>query len=331
MAPSFDATAPAGHEPLRRLELCAVCTSLLVLILFAILVVHRSAFQETRHTDATVYFRAAWRIRTGASLYEVADENQLHYAYPPLLAILLAPLADAPSGVARDWQLPYEVSVSLWILLMIMATALAIDWFARGLEQNALTWESRLPPPFSRRWWYNRLVPPFVCIAPLGCTYSRGQITPVVLLCVAGMFLAQLQRRNFRSGLWLAAAICLKVIPALLLLYPLLRRDGKALAGAVAGCFIGLAIIPAVVLGPTRALEVSQQFMAAVIMPGLNLGESDTPLFEEMMSMRRPGCQSIRATIHNYQFWDRETHPTGPARSRRRDTPLLALCCWAGW
>ena len=131
MAPSFDATAPAGHEPLRRLELCTVCTSLLVLILFAILVVHRSAFQETRHTDATVYFRATWALRTGASLYEVADENQLHYAYPPLLAILLAPLADAPSGVARDWQLPYEVSVSLWILLMIMATALAIDWFAR--------------------------------------------------------------------------------------------------------------------------------------------------------------------------------------------------------
>ncbi len=59
------------------------------------------------------------------------------------------------------------------------------------------------------------------------------------------------------------------------------------------------------------AVEVTGQFLNSVIKPGLNLGGSST-LFHEMMSMNRPGCQSIKAIIHNYQFWDPATRPDQP-------------------
>ncbi len=154
-------------------------------------------------------------------------------------------MADAPPGVARDWLLPYDWSIIAWLALSVAATLLAIHWFALGLEENAADPDLRNLPTGCRRWWSNRLFPFLICVAPIGCTYSRGQVTPFILLCIAGMFLNLVRGRNFRSGTWLAFAICLKVIPALLLLYPLLRRDYKALAGVAFGLFLSAAVIPA--------------------------------------------------------------------------------------
>ena len=266
-----------------------------------------------RRTDASVYFRAAWALRAGEKVYEVADDNDLHYAYPPLTAILMAPFADAPPGAARTWMMPYELSVGLWIMLSVAATFLAVHWFARGLEECATDPALHNPPSRSRRWWANRLLPLVVCVAPVGCTYSRGQITPFLLLAIAGMFLATVRGRSFRSGMWLAAAICLKVIPGLLVLYPLLRRDWKALAGVAVGGIVGSAVMPALALGPDEAVEINRQFVDSVIKPGLNLGGGSSTLFGEMMSMKRPGCQSIKAIIHNYQNWDPATRPDRPS------------------
>ena len=49
-------------------------------------------------TDLQVYLRAAWAVRSGADLYTIIDDNQWHYHYPALFAILMTPLADPPAG-----------------------------------------------------------------------------------------------------------------------------------------------------------------------------------------------------------------------------------------
>ncbi len=311
MAAAVPGSLPAGHERLLTWERKALFGLLVLVSALGVLVVHRSAFQESRRTDATVYFRAAWALRAGANIYEVPDDNNLHYAYPPLLAILLAPLADGPAVAPRAGMLPYPVSISLWILLSVAATFLALHWFAQGLEESATDPALRNPPAGCRRWWMNRVLPFLICAAPVGCTFSRGQVTPFLLACIAGMYLALVRGRHFRSGLWLAAAICLKVIPALLVLYPLWRRDGRSLAGVLVGAVVGAVLIPALALGPQQAVEVNRQFVEHVLKPGLDLGGEST-LFEEMMSMRRTGCQSLRAILHNYQHWDRTTRPDRP-------------------
>jgi len=43
----------------------------------------------------------------------------------------------------------------------------------------------------------------------------------IVLLLLAGMLGAHLRGRRFTGGLWLAGAICLKIIPVFLLVFPL--------------------------------------------------------------------------------------------------------------
>jgi len=308
---AIPATFLPNNEPLRRWEKGGIAVLFVLFAAFCALVVDRSAYQDIRLTDANVYFRAAWAVRSGANLYETPDDNGLHYAYPPLLAVLLAPLADAPAGSSRDGMLPYDWSIILWLVLSVAATFVSIHWFAQGLEENAADPALRTPPVGCRRWWSNRLLPFLICVAPIGCTYSRGQVTPLILLCIAGMFRNTVRGRNFRSGVWLAMAICLKVIPALLLIYPLLRRDFRALSGVAFGVFLGAFAIPALALGPVGAFEVTEQFVETVIKPGLNLGGAGT-LFREMMSMNRPGCQSIKAIIHNYQFWDPATRPDRP-------------------
>src|ERR1700738_5154590 len=101
MAAALPGSLPAGHERLLTWERRALLGLLVLVSALCVLVVHRSAFQESRRTDPTVYFRAAWPLRAGANIYEGPDDNNLHYAYPPLLAILLAPLADAPAEAPR--------------------------------------------------------------------------------------------------------------------------------------------------------------------------------------------------------------------------------------
>src|ERR1700724_3404895 len=83
------ADLPAGPEPLPPWEGNLLIALFVLLVAFCALVVDRSAFQVPRRTDASVYFRAAWALRAGEKVYEVADDNDLHYAYPPLTAILM--------------------------------------------------------------------------------------------------------------------------------------------------------------------------------------------------------------------------------------------------
>jgi hypothetical protein len=181
------------------------------------------------------------------------------------------------------------------------------------LEESARDPALRLPPTGSRRWWYNRMLPIYACIAPIGGTYSRGQITPFLLLFIAAMILATVRGKRFTSGLWLAAAICAKIIPALLLIFPVLRRDFRTLAGVATGVFIGMAMIPTGELGLTGAIEVHEQFANHMIKPALGFGGTST-MQQEMMSMKRPGCQSLKAIVHNYQHWDRDTRPEAASR-----------------
>ncbi len=97
----------------------------------------RSAFLQHRKGDLNVFLRAGWAIRTGADLYAVTDDNGFHYHYPPLLAILAAPLADPPAGADRTDMLPYPISVALCYVLNLICLAFAVHRLAGALEETA--------------------------------------------------------------------------------------------------------------------------------------------------------------------------------------------------
>src|SRR5258708_517755 len=67
-----------------------------VAVVFVVWVMFRSAFLHKRYRDLAVFLRAAGGVSHGLDLYAIPDDRGLFYHSPPLLAILLIPLADPP-------------------------------------------------------------------------------------------------------------------------------------------------------------------------------------------------------------------------------------------
>src|ERR1700722_17415824 len=68
-------TDAVSYEPLRRWEIAGFVVLAFAVLIFAWVVVVRSAYMQRRMTDAGVYFRAAWAARSGHDLYTVEDAN----------------------------------------------------------------------------------------------------------------------------------------------------------------------------------------------------------------------------------------------------------------
>jgi hypothetical protein len=283
---------------------------------FGVSVEYRSAFLTRRMTDLGVYLRAAWSVRDGQELYDVTDNNGWHYLYPPLFAILLTPFADPPPGVYPEADIPFEVSVALWYLFSIVCLLAAVHSLASALEETSSDPRVRGQPRGCRRWWALRVIPVVVCLPAIGQTLSRGQVNLLLLAILCGMAAAAIRGRSFRAGLWLAGAVCLKIIPGFLLLYPLWRRDGKWLAGWAVGMLVGYVAVPAAVLGPQRAWEYHHILVAKVLGPGVGRG-GDHTLDDEIMKMTRNDSQSFMAAIHNAIHPDRWTRPEFPTKAVR--------------
>jgi hypothetical protein len=315
------ATDPRQALPGRG-ERLALYGFVAVLVVFGALVEYRSALQRTRKGDLNVFLRAGWAIRADADPYSVTDDNGFHYHYPPLLAILAAPLADPPADAERTHMLPYPVSVALCYVFNLAFLAFAVHHLAEALEQTALGARLRCGRPDSRGWWALRLWPVLACIIPIGHTLMRGQVNLILLALFAGFLADLLRGQRFRAGLWLAGAICIKIIPAYLLLLPLWRRDGRCLAGCAAGLVLGLGIIPLVVLGPTRTVLCYQEMTRTVLLPGLGSGD-DASRADELTNTTATEGQSILTAMHNTMYPDFATRPPKASPTVRLISQLL--------
>jgi hypothetical protein len=243
------------------------------LLAFGANVVNRSAFLQTRHTDAGVLFRGAWAIQSGADLYRITDDNGWTYVYPPFTALLLLPLADAPAGTPVEHQgyaLPYPLSIAIFYLLSVASIFGAMHILASAVENYSNSSNLTRPPRYGKRWWALRLFPIAICAPMVGAALSRGQLTPFILLCLAAMTAAFMVKRSALAGLWLAAAICIKVYPAYLLVYPLWRRDLRCLAACGAGLIFGLLILPVIAMGPVRTISAYQDYYSLFLQPALS-------------------------------------------------------------
>jgi hypothetical protein len=283
-------------------------------LVFGFVVEFRSVFLHRPMTDVQVYLRAAWAARTGRDIYTVTDDNHWHYHYPPLLAILAAPLADAPPDADRSGLLPYAVSVAVWYWLSVAVLAAGLHALASALEPQSA--------PGGRRWWALRVGPLLSCLSPILATLMRGQVNLMLLalLCCAGA--ATLRGRPWRAGFWLAGAVCLKIIPAFLLLYPLWRRDYRCLGGCLLGMTVGLILIPAAWFGPARTLNYFEEWYHMLMRPALGNGE-DHARDKELIGATSTDSQSIGSILHNSMYID-------PYQRPREHSAAVRLAHWLG-
>jgi hypothetical protein len=272
----------------------------------------RSAFLKRPMTDLQVYLRAAWAVRTGHDLYAIIDDNKWHYHYPAVFAILLVPLANAPAGESHAGMLPFHEAVALWHCFGLLCLVAAAHWLASALEAQSADPAIRTQPRWCYRWWALRLWPVLVCITPVGQTLVRGQVNLLVLAMLCAMLAAALRRQSWRAGLWLSAAVCVKIIPAFLLLYPLMRRDWRWLGGCAAGLFIGLVLIPGIVFGPEKAWQYTQEWGNVFLLPVLDRG-GDHARDKELVEATATDSQSPLRIIHFALYPDFTKRPADAA------------------
>ncbi len=279
-----------------------------VVIYYAVITEVRSCFLERRMTDFDVYLRAAWAARTGNDMYAITDDNNWHYCYPPTFAILLMPLADPPDGYSREGYLPFPISVGIWIILGYGFVIWAAHILANRIVPDA--------KPFSRRWWSARNGPLFLSAGGIGYTIVHGQVNTLIAALVAAMFVAWIAGRKLASGMWLAAAIAVKVIPAFLVLFPLVHRDRRTVIGVALGAVLLLGVLPACVFGVSGAIQENRKLVDQVLLPGTT-GQGDQTRAFELTDTVATDSHSFQAVLHNYLNPDRATRPAQATVSTR--------------
>ncbi len=279
---------------------------LLLAVLFAGVVWHRSVALRRPQGDFRVYCRAAWAIRMGGEqLYRVTDNNGWHYHYPPLFAILLAPFADAPAGAERLTSIPFPIAILIFYLINLTCLAVAVHGIARLYEASTASGDVE-------HWWRWRAWPVALCLPVIGLTLVRSQVQLILLALLVGFIVNLVRGRRLRAGLWLAGAICLKIFPAYLLLVPLGRRDGRCLTGCGLGLLIGLGVIPLAVLGPTTTRQVYVdrfEFLANVF----TAERAEQPGGAEMLEATAAQSQSFQVVLHKWLHLGDQAIPPIPA------------------
>jgi len=297
---------------LTRREWLGILTFVALAIAFGAVVMFRSAFLHKRYTDLAVFLRAAWAVSHGLDLYAITDDKGLFYHYPPLLAILLIPLADPP-GSAR---VLFALKAGLWYFLSLAVLLAAVHGLASALERTSPVL-TNLDGSDRRRWWWTlRLAPLLACLPHLGHSLGLGQVNVLWLALLCGMSASLLRGRSWNAGFFLAGAICLKVVPAFLVLYPLWRRDARCLAGCVLGLFVGLVAIPILALGPQRAWDSGDQWVEVLLKPAFGLG-GDQARQKDLLDITATHNQGLLALFHNTLHLTDDPRPPQAASATR--------------
>lgn len=298
----------AATRPLSQTERLSLYLLAGLVVAFGILVELRSAGLSRRMGDLDVYLRSAWAARVGLDMYAIADENDWHYSYPPLYALLLMPLADPPPGTGSDGYVPYPLSVALFYALNVSLLFGCAHMLAGALEELSGDPGLRDQPRYCRRWWTLRLWPILFCLPPAAQTSMRGQVNHIVLalllLCLTGL----LRRQRLRAGVFLAIAVCIKVIPVYLLVYPLWKRDGRTLAGCALGLVLGLVAAPVAIMGPARTVQQYERYGEVFFGPLLGVSD-DSSRQDELLGVNATDSVGIRNAMYNWVFFDRSWRP----------------------
>jgi hypothetical protein len=133
-------------------------------------------------------------------------------------------------------------------------------------------------------------------------------VNTLLLFLLAGFMADSSRNYRFRAGLWLAGAICLKVIPAFLLIVPLVRRDLRGLGACALGLVLGVIVLPTVALGPERAYETTRTFIAQTLEPGIGK-QGNGVVAKELTNITATDNQSIQAIVHNLRHWAEKPRP----------------------
>ena len=183
--------------------------------------------QSRTAEDVVVYIEGARGLWNSPNLYleeiNIAEDTQLPFSYPPTALLFFQPLALLSWG--HGWFVVNAISVAcLWWIIV-----LTLRRFAS-------------PHPLA---WASLLMPIALCVDSVHNTLYHGQINLILLaLVLTDLWLDSPRiRKVLPRGVLIGIAACVKMIPALFILYFALRREIKPILVMVTTAFASFAIV----------------------------------------------------------------------------------------
>src|SRR5262249_42525195 len=181
--------------------------------------------------------------KTGVNIW--AKHN---YPNPPIMALLLRPLA----------ELPPLVGSMTWFYLKVGMALAAIALTFRLVETPGRPWPV-----------WAKAVAVALSLRPIMGDLSHGNINLFILLLCVGALACYRARRDGSAGGLLALAIACKLTPALFLPYFLWKRSWGVLAGCGVGLVLFFWLIPGALLGFGANREYLASWYAGMVHPFL--------------------------------------------------------------
>jgi alpha-1,2-mannosyltransferase len=206
------ASAPALAQDAfhRGVVLRAVRRAIPIGLAVSSLILYIAVLAGSGHQDLDAYLSAGRDLLAGRPLYDAFLHHPFPdptlrpaYIYPPVFAVLIAPLTWLPRMVA-GWT---------WLLAMQAALALSITVVARSLN-----------PAWAAGWVALVLTFSFF---PLLVDVAQGQ-TNLLVLALLVLGVVGILRGQHQAGVWLGVAVAIKITPVLLLGWLLFQRRWRA-------------------------------------------------------------------------------------------------------
>lgn len=186
--------------------------------------------------DFTSYLMSAQALWEGRNPYGLG--TPWPYVYPMLLAFVLIPLL----------ALPYTAAVLAWFVASLAALS---GILSKTTDRSAVPVAVTLAASF----------------AIIQSTLLNGQVNFLVVLCSVLAICAARDRRDVAAGAWLGAGIALKLMPAVLGMYFLVRGRWRAVAVTAVASLV-FSFGPAILLG-AQAWNVCVEYMRGYVLPML--------------------------------------------------------------
>lgn len=268
-------------------------------LLFGIVAVKRAEFPKRRYVDELRYdspmpigsaadgqaeyhsseFRGFRRQAWGAVVegMDPYDPETFHLrAYPPFFNIVFMPFAAPWRVTGLGGALFYILSFGLTLF-----SAWCLSQWGRTEGQGHFGLFALI----------------FVLLVPMAMNVIARCETDLLVLApvAAALMLLAGGRKSFWAGCLLGFAAAFKVLPALFGVYLLCRRKWSAAFGMIAAGLFCTVLLPVIVFGPKRAVDLHISWYRNVVAPYHSSGAGKV-----IGSAARPSNQSLAAALERY-------------------------------
>ena len=184
---------------------------------------------------------------------EDSDEESSVSLHPnmPFVVILLTPFS----------YLPMWAGGLLFTILKVLAVFVAILASVRVVNHRGM----RMPEwvvGLGILWW----------LAGMIGDIQHANTNGFVLVAIVFHLWLYRRGKDLTAGVLLALAVCIKMTPALFVLYWIYQRNWRLLRGCLGAGLLFTVVIPAVLIGPARYSELTSTWYQNLIKPGLIKG-----------------------------------------------------------